>query len=72
MNIITRYVCACCHTMYSDREAALKCELGHKSPVGIEALRYASIANDSTGYPVVVQVKMSDGRSVQYKRLREA
>ena len=71
MNILTRYECGCCKTQYADRDAALKCELNHKCPVDIKAVRYLSFANDSTGYPVTIMVRMGDGHLVTYKRQRE-
>lgn len=70
MDILTRYQCQHCKTQYADRDTALKCELGHKQPVGIKAAHYHSFNNDATGYPITVDVKMKDGSTVRYQRVR--
>lgn len=62
------YVCECCGTQYASKENAIDCEKNHKAPVSIVSTRSLSKAQDATGYPVTITVKMRDGKQVVYKR----
>lgn len=68
MKTITRYQCEHCGTPYTDEKAATNCEQSHNLPVSITDARYSSIANDKSGYPYLICVKMTDGRTLAFKR----
>lgn len=68
MKVIEKYRCEVCHTEYSDKRKAEACEKCHKKPVKISGARYLSMGQNGTGYPVIITVKMSDGKEVTYKR----
>lgn len=46
----------------------MDCEKGHIKPVSINGARYLSINNNHNGYPVVINVEMSNGEIITYKR----
>lgn len=68
MKKIERYVCETCGTEYREKRTAESCEKCHKRPVEITDARYLSKAQCGTGYPVAINVKMSDGTYQTYKR----
>lgn len=68
MKEIKRYVCEICGTEYSEKITAQNCEKCHKRPESITNARYLSKAQNGSGYPVAVTVRMSDGTHQIYKR----
>ena len=68
MKVVEKYRCEVCHTEYADRKQAEACEKIHKLPTKISGARHLSMAQNGTGYPVSITVKMSDGKEVIYKR----
>lgn len=72
MRKIEHYICEICGTEYMDRLSAEKCEKFHKKPVAIIKSRYVSQyqngAGYPVGYPVTIEVQMSDGTFKTYKR----
>lgn len=67
---VSKYKCEVCGTEYNDKEKAKKCEMSHKLVVAIQQKHYVSHSVDSTGYPVKLSVKMTDGKTVTYKRIK--
>lgn len=49
-------------------EKAIECEKNHKSVENILKERFLPKANDASGYPISITVKMADGKEVVYKR----
>lgn len=72
MKKITRYLCEICGTEYGDKEKAAACEKTHLRPKEIIGLAYHPHTTDSSGCPITIDVKMTDGNVRRYKRLREA
>lgn len=68
MRKIERYVCEMCGTEYKDKLSAEKCEKCHKNAVAIIRSRYVSQSQNGAGYPVAVEIQMSDGTFQTYKR----
>ena len=61
------YTCDICHTDYRAQSMALECEKSHKQPLDIAGARYVAMNNDSTGYPVTITVRFTDGSTKTYK-----
>lgn len=68
MKQITKYRCEICGTEYADFKAAEECEKGHKVIKKIQSARYQPRSMNGKGYPVSMDVLMSDGQIVTYKR----
>lgn len=68
MRKIERFVCEMCGTEYKDKRMAESCEKCHKKPVAIIKSRYVSKSQNGAGYPVTVEIQMSDGTFQTYKR----
>jgi hypothetical protein len=68
MRKIEHFVCEICGTEYRDRLAAVSCEKCHKTPVAIIKSRYVSKSQNGAGYPVTIEIQMSDGTFQTYKR----
>jgi len=65
---VKMYCCGVCHTVFNDADKALDCERSHKTPIKVTRARHLSKAQNGSGYPVTVTVRMSDGNDVVYKR----
>ena len=70
MKEIKHYICEMCGTEYNDKKRAQACERSHFQPEEIVNSHYQPASVDASGYPINIEVKMSDGRKVVYKRLR--
>lgn len=70
MRKIEYYICEICGTEYKYETKAEDCEKCHKTPVTIIKSRYVSKHQDDEGYPVMVEIQMSDGTFQTYKRQR--
>ncbi len=68
MRVIQRYQCDVCNTEYANKMSAEACEKSHKKPVKIVGARYLSLAQNGSGFPVSVTLRMSNGEEVIYKR----
>lgn len=68
MKAVQKYQCEVCHTEYASDKAAQDCENSHKIPLAIVRVRHLAMAQNGTGYPVSVTVRMSDGKDITYKR----
>ncbi len=68
MKKVKHYICEICGTEYNNKNDCVKCEKGHCKPVSIAVARYISMAQNKSGYPVEICVKMDDGKTVTYKR----
>ena len=68
MKKIELYACEVCGTQYAEKAKCQQCEKSHKKPVEIVKTRYLSFAQNETGYPQHIQVKMSDGQVIAYHR----
>ncbi len=66
MEVITRYCCGLCHTPYKEKKDALACEKGHKEVVQIKDARYNPISVCKNGYPVTLDVLLTDGSVKKY------
>lgn len=65
----TMYVCEVCRTEYESKLACEKCEKNHKVAKKIVSGRHLSIGQDAKGYPITIDVVMSDGETVRYKKV---
>ncbi len=65
---VKHYICEICGTEYRDKAAAESCEKCHKCTVEITKQRYVSKSQNGAGYPVALEVQMSDGTFQTYKR----
>ena len=72
MRKVEHYVCDICWTEYADKEKCRQCEENHREAQEIIHSRYQPINMDKSGYPEVIEVRMSDGKTVEYKRKRLA
>jgi len=68
MKKIELYACEVCGTQYREKLKCQQCEKSHKKPVEVTQARYISVAQNRSGYPHVLHVKMSDGKIVEYRR----
>lgn len=62
------YVCEVCKTEYESKFACQKCEKNHKFGEKVIRGRHLSIKQDATGYPVTIEVVMTDGETVRYRK----
>lgn len=65
---VKHYICEICNTEYKNKYSCQRCEKGHIKPLEIVKQKYVSIGNDASGYPVWIEVEMSNGKVVRYKR----
>lgn len=63
-----RYVCEICGTEYKDMMRAKECEENHCMPQSIVNAKHLPYKNNKTGMPVSIDVKMSNGEILTYKR----
>lgn len=68
MKEVKHYICEICGKGYKSEDSCRKCEESHIKPLEIVKQKYVSIGNDASGYPVWIEVKMSNGAVVRYKR----
>ena len=68
MKKVEHYVCELCHTEYSVKEKAVKCEESHKIPKEVKAEEYRPIRSCIDGIPDYITVTFSDGTIERYKR----
>lgn len=62
------YVCEVCKTEYENKIDCQKCEKNHKFGEKIVRGRHLSIKQDAKGYPITIEVVMSDGETVRYRK----
>ena len=71
MQELKLYRCEFCGTTY-DREGECRtCERGHRHPRDVKSAKYLPISQDVTGYPMHIDVKMDNGKTVRYERSGE-
>ena len=63
-----KWQCEFCNTEFTDKKSAEVCESSHKTIISIIGKKYLPIRVDRTGYPSCVEIKMSDGSTVKYRR----
>ena len=68
MREVKHYVCEFCKTEYKDENDARYCEKGHKTPTEICQALYAPVYEFPFGDPQKIEVKMSDGTKVWFRR----
>ena len=71
MKKVERFICEVCGTEYTDKARCGRCERSHKEPQKIVSATYRPITVDGTGYPEHLNVRISDGQTVRYKKLRQ-
>ncbi len=64
------YVCEICGTPYKSEKQARSCEDYHVGIKGIEKTNYEMKGSRFGKYPKIITVKMDDGTSLEYSRLR--
>ena len=69
MKKVDHYICEICGTEYAEREKCKQCEKGHKEPKEIINVTHRPVTMDQSGYPETIDLRMSDGETVRYKRL---
>lgn len=62
------YRCEICGTTYSKKIECQECERGHRKPRDMKPMKYLPISQDKTGYPMYIEVKMDNGKTVGYER----
>lgn len=67
MKKIELFVCDHCGTQYDTQEQCKLCESTHCPPKEIKLCRYMPYKS-AKRYPIMVQIEMSDGKMVTYKR----
>lgn len=70
MKEVKHYICEICHTEYANEDEAWECEKTHKTPTKICQAIYKSMNADLLGYPQKIEVMMSDGQKVWFKRVK--
>lgn len=68
MKKVEKYVCEYCHTEYTDSSKCAECEKNHMVISRIVSARYLSRSMRGTGDPVSIEVEMSNGQKLIYKR----
>lgn len=68
MKEVKHYIREICGTEYKSEDSCKRCEDGHIKPTKIVKQKYVSIGSDKSGYPVWIEVKMSNGEVIRYKR----
>lgn len=68
MKIVEKYKCDVCGTEYKDRKDATECENGHKKAKKIIKQVHQPHNLNMSGYPLKLEVEMSDGTKLMYKR----
>lgn len=68
MKKVEYYVCEICGTEYNTKIKAESCESCHCRPREIIDARYLNKAQNNSGYPITITVKMADGTHQIYKR----
>lgn len=68
MKKVEKYRCDYCNTEYKIKADCTECEANHKHSIEITAEKFLPFGMDKSGYPLTVSVKMSDGRTITYKR----
>lgn len=68
MMIVERYICETCGTEYTDKERCAECEGWHIKPDRIEEMQHVPVNRDAHGYPLSIDVRMEDGKTVRYER----
>lgn len=72
MKKVDHYICEICGTEYTDKVKCRECEKGHKEPQEFVKAKHLPITMDETGYPETIDVRMSDGKVMKYKKIRKA
>ena len=68
MKKVELYLCEMCGTQYNDKVKCEECEKSHKKPIEIFESKYLPYAVNHKGYPQSLEVKMSDGKIITYRR----
>ena len=70
MKEVKHYICEVCHAEYAEKKDAVACEANHKPTKEISQEVYMPRNADKSGYPYKIAVKMLDGQTVWFKRMR--
>ena len=68
MKKLTQFQCEICRTVYNNERDAKLCEENHKTIVAVIKAQYQPYSVDASGYPQSIEVQMSDGKFIKYKR----
>lgn len=68
MKQLQKYQCEICGTEYAEKKVAEMCEKNHKKPLEIWGTRDLPKSMNGAGYPISIEVRMSDGVIITYKR----
>ena len=68
MKSLQLYVCEHCGTQYADKTECKRCEDSHKQAVEIHDMRFHACSFNEDGYPTKVELKMSDGKTIWYRK----
>lgn len=68
MKKLEQFQCEFCKTIYNDRLTTANCENSHKKVVSVKKAWYRSFTEDRKGYPLKLEITMSDGETIIYKR----
>lgn len=64
----TLFECELCHTQYASKADAISCENNHNRVEAVCKERFISEKQDSSGYPIDVILRMTNGVEVRYSR----
>lgn len=68
MKKVEKFCCEFCNKEYRTESDAKRCEENHKTPVEITKVKHRPCDEDHSGYPLQINVKMSDGKTIGYVR----
>lgn len=68
MKKLEQFQCELCRTVYNDNLTAENCEKNHKKAVEVKKAWYRPFTEDRSGYPLKIEVTMSNGETIIYKR----
>ena len=68
MKKVEKFCCEFCNKEYQLEGLAKTCEENHKTPVEITTVKHRPYGEDTEGYPLQINVKMSDGKTIRYIR----
>lgn len=68
MQKLQLFQCDYCGTQYKNEKDCIDCESRHVKPKKIKSSKYVNFKDNQKGYPVSINVEMTDGTIQTYKR----
>lgn len=67
MKELQQFQCEICNTVYKSKTECIDCEKSHSTPVKFANMKYSSYKSDGS-YPLYIEIVMSDGKVIRYKK----